>query len=122
MPVAKDPVTVTRVASPKRVVGFSNSVSESLGPGSPQGSTRERVDPVPVTPDPVKPGKPTKVPAKGLSGLTISAGQQKSLRQQSPNKARSKVVDPAVCKARPKDNKPRAGGAGASKRFVPWCS
>lgn len=29
--------------------------------------------------------------------------------------------EPLRCKERPKDNKPKKGGGGGSKEFIPWC-
>ena len=42
------------------------------------------------------------------------SSEQRDARQE-------KKVEPLTCKARPKDNRPKGGGGGGPRRFVPWC-
>lgn len=51
--------------------------------------------------------KPPKAPAKVTSTNKVS----------SPEPAREKMT----CKARPENNKPKGGGGGSMRKFIPWC-
>lgn len=73
----------------------------------------------PAKPDPTGPTQPDRVRVIRQSGLTISNPVTTDVRA-----AMKPREDKRVCKARPKDNKPRPGGGGAptlKRRFVPWC-
>lgn len=72
-------------------------------------------DPARVTklrsPDPVKKKPPA--PAR----VTKEPTQVKSTRETSSPQAREQIT----CKARPTDNRPRRGGGGKKRGFIPWC-
>ncbi|QCS37265.1 hypothetical protein [Tortoise microvirus 77] len=52
-------------------------------------------------------------------------GDAKARTQVQPHKAARDDREPdkrLVCKARPESNKPKGGGGGAKRAFIPWCS
>lgn len=59
---------------------------------------------------------PTEHGRRNVSGLKFSTSKPVSDRHHT-----DQVRDRLTCKSRPKDNRPRSGGAG-KRRFVPWCS
>lgn len=47
---------------------------------------------------------------------------QNTVTPVQPKKAATEIKqDRPTCKARPKDNRPKGGGGGGTKKFVPWC-
>lgn len=53
---------------------------------------------------------------------TLPTLSQNTVTTVQPKKAATETKqDRPVCKARPKDNRPKGGGGGGSKKFVPWC-
>lgn len=75
--------------------------------------------------DSALPSTPTQTPAtpvnqiRRMSDLSINVPAGNSLsRAKSPEPVR----EPMTCKSRPKDNKPKGGGGGGPRKFVPWCS
>lgn len=83
-------------------------------------------DSAPATPapDPVKKVKlnnstlrvaPTRATSPSQSGRTKSS--TRTTEKSSPETAR----EPLRCKPRPTDNRPKGGGSGSFRRFIPWC-
>lgn len=81
---------------------------------------------------PVQPGVPEPPKKPRIirqSSLTISAPlySRTSLtssplardKKASPDPERKK--EPKICKPRPKDNRPKGGGGGGPRKFIPWC-
>lgn len=87
-------------------------------------------NPAPVVTPPIvtPPVTPQKTRIIRASALTISSPQFHSTSSASSASPRGNVKkasqDPEskfVCKPRPKDNRPKGGGGGSKRRFVPWC-
>lgn len=52
---------------------------------------------------------------------TLPTLSQNTVTSVQPKAATATKQDKQVCKARPKDNRPKGGGGGGPKKFVPWC-
>ncbi|QCS37274.1 hypothetical protein [Tortoise microvirus 78] len=60
-----------------------------------------------------------------VSTAKVRPDDAKARTQVQPSKAARDDREPDkrwVCKARPESNKPKGGGGGAKRAFIPWCS
>lgn len=84
----------------------------------------------PATPEtPATPATPAKVklnnstlrvaPTKATSPSQI--GRTKSSTRTTERSSPETAREPLRCKPRPTDNRPKGGGGGSFRRFIPWC-
>nr|QJB21599.1 MAG: hypothetical protein [Microvirus sp.] len=110
----------SNLRTPTAIGGYSDSPHRAVADRSP--AEPGRPDITPAEPDPVRAarrGSSLKIEVPKLNGP--SKAKQVKQVQNRTNSSPEKVRD-NTCKARPENNRPKGGGGGSMRKFIPWCT
>lgn len=119
------PVSISDSAHGDYDAGWSPAAVPAVPDGAPAGSVQVRPpETVTVVPEaPPVAQRPKRTISSQLTNIqapNIKDAPDRKTSTPEPAKSPKQVRDKTVvCKARPKDNRPKPGG-GSGKRFVPW--